>query len=263
MPVLTPADPVYRHVARLLCALGGGDVASAQDLEDAAAIDALWPGTGDQVKAAREFHARAARWAVTGGGARSLIIAPVSYPCRPDPHLAALQAAPATRVVLADGDEEVALVARAVWGADPRVAVAAERASDPAALMALPEVASLPGAACLMLPFIASMAPGGAVAGMLREYGELLPAGSVVIVSLWVPDGGPAGEEFLASWRDLVGPAYACTAGDVAGWLEGAGMEILGAGVQDVRVRAGTEWQEAAFRRRSPGRFVEAGARVR
>ena len=261
MPASPPPGNGYRHIARLLCALAGGSVASTADKNAAAAIEARWPGTGAQVTAAAECHSRTAAQACGPGGARSLVVCPAGYPAWPWPHRAALDADPGLCVVYAEPDAEVAEVAGAVWGADPRVAVIRSAASDAAGLWR--QARGIPRPVCLLLPWVTGMLHPEAAEAMTEAYCTSLPAGSVIALTWWAPDGTAAGEEFMTEWRARVGPAWGHSAEAVTGWLEAAGAVVLGPGVQDVRVRAGTEWREAAYRKRSPGRMVKAVARVR
>ena len=251
----------YRHVARLIGALSGSVVTSAADREAADAIEAAWPGTREQVTAAAGCHSRIAAWACGPGGARSLVVCPAGYPAWPWPHRAALDADPGLCVVLAEPDAEVAEVAGAVWGADPRVAVIRSAASDAAGLWR--QARGIPRPVCLLLPWVTGMLHPETAEAMTEAYCTSLPAGSVIALTWWAPDGTAAGEEFMTEWRARVGPAWGHSAEAVTGWLEAAGAVVLGPGVQDVRVRAGTEWREAAYRLRSPGRMVKAVARVR
>lgn len=254
----------HRHIARLIGALSGSVVTSAADRGDAAAIEAAWPGTREQVTAAAGCHSRAAAWACGPGGARSLVVCPAGYPAWPWPHQAALDANPGLCVVLAEPDAEVAEVAGAVWGADDRVAVIRSAASDAAGLWR--QVRGIPRPVCLLLPWVTGMLHPEAAEAMTEAYGTLLPAGSLLALTWWAPDGGPAGEAFTADWRQRGVRGHGHPADRVAGWLKAAGMELISDGeqdVRDVRVTAGTAWREEAFRHRSPGRMVCAVARVR
>jgi hypothetical protein len=259
MPVPRPEG--HRRTARALCALAGGVVASAADKADAAAIEARWRGTRAQVRGARGWCSRAAARAVIEDGARGLVVCPAGYPCDPDPHRAALEAAPATRVVFAEPDAEAAMVAGALWGSDPRVAVIESAASDADGLMGAGQVRALPGPLCLLLPWVTGMLPPGRAAAMLARYGDLLPAGSALALTWWAPDGTTAGGEFLRAWGDAVAPSWGHSGQDVAEWLEAAGLEADGDGPQDVRVRPGGWRAEGAWRMNSPGRMMGAFAR--
>jgi hypothetical protein len=70
-------------IARLYSAQAGGLWGNAAQRKGAAEADVRWPGTADQVRAARTFHAVAAQ-AVTAG-VRGLLIGAAGYPCDPDP----------------------------------------------------------------------------------------------------------------------------------------------------------------------------------
>jgi hypothetical protein len=268
MPGPLPAPPppeAAGRAARVTCALTGGVHHTAADREAAAAIEGAFPGTGEQLLAGRSFHARAAERAITREGIRGVIIAAAGYPCPPDPHRGALGVTPAagTRFVFLDPDEEVTDVNLDVPGADPRVTAARAHAAGPAGMLAVPEVAALPRPLLVMLPLVAGWWPGDVAAGVLAELGRLLPSGSLAALTLWVPDGGGAGEEFLAAWRRHVGPACGHTAADVTGWLEGAGMAVMPPGPRDARILPGRDWAEEHYSLRSPGRVIGAAARVR
>ncbi len=260
-----PPAVLTSRVARVVNRLAGGIHHTAPDREAAAAIEGRFPGTGEMLLAARSFHARAAERAVARHGARGVIVAAAGYPRGPDAHRAALAVAPAagTRFCFTDPDDEVTDINREVLGADPRVTAARAHAAGPAGLLALPEVQALPGPLLVLLPLVAGWWPGGMAASVLGELGALLPAGTLVALSLWVPDGGEAGEEFLALWQRHVGPACGHTAQDVTRWLEGAGMEVIPPGPRDARIHPGRDWAEEHFSRTSPGRVIKAAARVR
>jgi hypothetical protein len=251
-----------------LCALAGGIHVTPADKADAAAIEAAYPGTGDQVRALRTLHARAVTWAVCGQGVRGVVIAAAGFPCDPDPHEQALTMLPGTRVVLADPDDEAALINEAVLGRDPRVTAVRARTLDVSGLLRCPAVQALPRPLLLLLPFVPSLWPPDTAAAALAEYARLLPSGSLLALSLWVPDGGPAGEEFTALWRQHAGPLCGHTPADVAGWLEGAGLKGIGLGVdvprvEDVRVvTENMRWMERRYQLTHPGRMVKAVARV-
>jgi hypothetical protein len=267
--MLCPPRPEgHRRIARLLSALADGAVASTADREDVAAIEERWPGTGAQIRAARAFHARAAAGAVTTLGARGILAWPVGYPCDPDPHRPALAADPGVRVVIAAADEEVALVGRAVWGSDERVTVIGEAVPDATALIRRPEARRLmrpdPGRrrvpVCVLLPWVASLLDPGEAAGMLAEFGALLPARSVVVLSWWA--AGRGADELVGAWRERIGPGWAHSAGSVGGWMAAAGMEVLRE-PRDVRVPRDRQWAERLCARRPGGRALAAVGRVR
>jgi hypothetical protein len=119
-----------------------------------------------------------------------------------------------------------------------------------------------------MLPFVACLWDSAAAAEALAGYRRLMPSGSLLCLSLWVPDGGPEGERCLALWRQRVSPIYGHRTEDVAGWLAGAGFrgvspEVKAPPVLDVRVLTGSaSWMDRAYRYDRPGRMVKAVGRV-
>lgn len=261
-----------RRVARVLCALAGGIHADAQDKAAAAAIEAACPGTGGSVRSARALHARAATWAVLEQKVRGIAVAAAGFPCDPDPHAQVLSppvcAAPDVRVVLADPDDEATLINRAVLGRDPRVTAIQARALDAKGLLLSREVNALPRPLLVLLPFVAALWTPDEAAEALAGYRRHLPSGSLLCMTLWVPDGGPAGRECIANWREHVGPIYGHRAQDVTAWLRDAGFRGVGPEarvprVLDARVLTDEErWMERAYKRTRPGRMVKAVARV-
>jgi hypothetical protein len=271
-PESQPPRVNTRRVARVLCALAGGIHADAQDKAAAAAIEAACPGTGDSVRSARALHAYAATWAVLEQGVKGIVVAAAGFPCNPDPFAQVLApplcAAPDIRVVLADPDDEATLINRAVLGRDPRVTAVRARALDAKGLLHSPAVEALPRPLLVLLPLVPALWTGQEAAGALAGYRRHMPSGSLLCMTLWVPDGGPAGRECIANWRRLVGPVYGHRAQEVTAWLRDAGFRGVGPEVRvprvlDARVLTDEErWMERAYRQTRPGRMVKAVARV-
>jgi hypothetical protein len=271
-PPSQPSRINTRRVARVMCALAGGIHASQQDKRDAEAIEAAFPGTMDTIRGVRSLHAYAATWAVAEQGVRGVVVAAAGFPSIPDPFAQAfappLSAAPDVRVVLADPDDEATLINRAVLGRDPRVTAVRARALDPEGVLCNPAALALPGPLLVLLPFVASLWTGEEAARALAGYRRHLQSGSLLCMTLWVPDGGPEGERSLAQWRQRVGPVYGHRAQDVAHWLASAGFRGVAPGtevprVEDVRILAeGERWRERGYRLTRPGRMVKAVARV-
>ena len=213
-----------RRVAGVVCALRGGIHATAADQADAAALAPPGSGVRQRFRESRVLHSLAAKWAVTEQGVRGIVVAAAGPPCPPDPCTAALAAEPCARAVLADPDDQATLINEAVLGRDPRVTAVRARALDAAGLLHCPQVKALPGPLLVLLPFVATLWPAAVAAAALAEYALLLPPGSLLCLSLWVPDGGPAGQRFLALWRERVSPVYGHRPEDVAGWLAAAGF---------------------------------------
>jgi hypothetical protein len=270
-----PPQPPFaytRRTARVLCALAGGIHASQQDKADAAAIEAEFPGTRDTVRGVRSLHSYAAVWAVTEMGVKGIVVAAAGFPVAPDAHVQAMSpplcAAPDVRAVLADPDDEATLINEAVLGRDPRVTAVRARALDPQAVLCNPAAQALPGPLLVLLPFVASLWTEAQAAQALAGYRRLMPRGSLLCMTLWVPDGGPEGERSLAQWRQRVGPVYGHRPQDVAHWLASAGFRGVAPGtevprVEDVRILTeGERWRERGYRLTRPGRMVKAVARV-
>jgi hypothetical protein len=158
---------------------------------------------------------------VTEAGVRGLVIGAAGWPCHPDPHREALDAELSARAVLCDPDPEVTLVNRALLAPGPRVSACEASVRDPAVLLALAEVAALPRPLFVLLPLVAHFWPPALAAEVLREWGALLPARSVTAMSLWIPDGTRAGDEFAEWFAECGARMFGHSPADVAGWLEG------------------------------------------
>ena len=236
----------------------GGIHASPRDRADAAAVEAAFPGTMQQVHDLRALHSRAAARAVREQGVKGIVVAAAGFPCEPDPHAEALRVAPGTRVVLADPDAEVTLINEAVLARDPRVSAVRARTLDVTGLLCSPQVLSLPAPLLLLLPVVAALWPPDAAAQALKEYRRFMPPGSLLAMTLRVPDCGPGGQEVLKLWRQLVGPIYGHRVQDVAAWLADAGFKGIGPGaevprVEDARVLSESmRWMENAYRGTHP-----------
>lgn len=257
-------DAGAERIARLHLALAGRDAARFADrgeIEAAARIEARWPGTGAQFAAAPAFHGRAARRAVTDDGAAGVIFGAAGFPGAVAPHGEAAAAAPGARFVIADASGEASYLNGQLL-AGPGASAVRASVRDPEGLMGLPEVAALGSPLQLHLQLCAHFWAEETCRDLLGRYAGLLPPRSTLALSLWCSDGTAAGREFLAALGAAAGcPAYGHSCGEVAGWLEGAGMKLLAPGVGGAR-RYRRGWRYPPPSARSPGLVAGAVARV-
>lgn len=249
------------RIADVRCALAGGRLAGARGRELAAWVTGHDPRAGDWILAAMAFHGRAARWAVTEDGAAGVAFASSGLPCGEPPHAAAMRAAPGTRYVYADANEETVLQREAIDGG-PRVSAVCKLARDAKGLLGSPEVTAIGTPVMLQLQQSLHHWAPDVARRVLRDYGRLLPAGSTLALSWWEPAGTGTGERFLgicsaaAGWR-----LHGHPAGTVASWLEEAGLSLAWPGITDARA-----WPlqvQGEMAPRSPGRILTAVARRR
>jgi hypothetical protein len=246
------------RVARLHCAIAGGSRAGARDRELAAWLAAAAPALPAQFRAAAAFQARRAVRAVTEDKAGGVLFACAGLPCGAPPHLPALAASPSARFAYAASDPQARLTVRALLAGD-RVRVTGESARDPEALMGSEAVAWLGSPLQVQVPLAAHFLPAAGARAITAAIGEALPAGSSLVLSLWSPSPGEAGQRFLAMLSAAAGAqAHGHSPEDVTGWLKDAGLEPHPHGVTDVRAWPARWPEDAGLARSSPGRVIGA-----
>lgn len=250
------------RIGRLRLALaGGGNVRFANEADIAAArrIEETWPGTGAQYAAALRFHSRAAEWAVTAGGCAGVVFGAAGYPPAEPPHRAAAQAAPQARFCYLSGSGESSFIAAGLLSA-PGVAAARAFVDEAGEVAGLPTVRALGAPVMVQAQLCAHYWDDAKGRAVTARYASLLPPGSVLAMTLWLPDGTARGEAFLAGLSAAAGArAYGHSAASVRSWAENAGLEQAGPGVTDVHPRlrlAGRHGKQPA------GRIVSAVYRV-
>lgn len=258
--------------ARLLEALRGGPRAHEAERLVAAGVERRWPGTRAQFRAAAEFHSLIAGWAVAMGGARSLIIAAAGYP--PSgwpgaslPHRAAARAVPGSRALYCTGDEALALLWHRVLapsGMRPPDLGCQAPAADPRQVAGMARAAGLEAPWSVQLQLCAHWWPGPMAAEAVAGYAEVLPAGSTLVITTPVEGGSPSGGEMGRAVAEAAGAMPAGHSAEVvAGWIAGAGMELVW-GPGDVRCWPALDRDaEAALAAPLAARVIAAVARGR
>jgi hypothetical protein len=258
------------RISRLRDVLAGGHLANEPDRELARSILERWPGTAANVKAANDFHRRAALWAVTGGTADSpcdpaagVIFAAAGYPIDGGFHRAAAALQPKALFGYAEADEVAVAYNQALLAKREPLRVSAYLASarDPAGLLGTFAAAVIldRGPVMVQLQLCCHWWPAEFCVWVLGEYRRLLPSGSSLALSVGVVGGATGFGEFAAQ-TGLAGTGHPHTAEDVAGWVAAAGLTMTSDGVTDVRGRG---WAEAELKRqKTVTRIVEAIAEV-
>lgn len=212
----------------------GGSQHMRADRELATAVAAEFPTVPARVRAAKEFHLRAARWCAERGISRFIRAGAVTWvPEGRNLH----EAVPRAQVVYATRDAEAHQWALHQLACPPRVTAVQARVSDPAGLLAAPPVKAMTAEGepvALVIGMVLHCAAGTDAAAHVEAYARALPAGSVIAVSLAVP-GRSARAGKLMSMLGAAAPVYRHSPADVLGWLQGAGLEVVPPGVADVR----------------------------
>jgi S-adenosyl methyltransferase len=252
------ADPTVHGVYDYM--LGGAEHRHA-DRELGDAITREFPSVPAHVRAAREFHLRAARRAAEQGISRFIAAGIASWkPGTRNVHDAAREAVPEAEAVYVYRGTEAHAWARVLL---PRpgarsVRGAVERPGE--LLSAGPVAAMLAGGrpVHLALGMTLHFAPAGEAREQLAVYAGALPPGSEVALSVALADHSPRADRLLGMFTPA--KVYRHTAGDVAGWLEAAGLRAEPPGVCDVRLLLRCDrWPEVPPR--APG--MTAGALAR
>jgi len=229
--------PDTAAAARLYDAFRCGFRAHTAEKILAAEITAWYPGIAEQARMIDDFHARAAAWAVTAGGAAGVIFGAAGFPPPGGmPHAEAARANPAAAFAYADANPAVTALLRRELEHDKRAAAYTASIRDPAKLLGAPEAQAIGMPVSVHLCMAAHFWPGPFSARLLAQYAELLDPGSSVVLTLGVQ--GPdeeRGRELARLLTSVTGPIYRHTVQDVADWIAGAGMVLAAPGVTDIR----------------------------
>lgn len=245
--------------------LGGGQHLR-EDRELALAIEARYPSVPLHIRAAQDFHLRAARWCAEQGISRFVHAGHVSaLPSGRNVHDAAREVNPAAETIYAYRDAAAFGFSSGLLDWDDATTAVLSRtggflASDPVgAWMRDGEPV------CVIAGMILHFVPAGRAAERVARAAAALPQGSVFVVSMTLPGTRPEADEILGMFSPAV--TYRHTAADLASWLEGAGLEIVKPGVTDVRLVPGAEgeagWERAAGGSQVRAHGIVAGALAR
>jgi hypothetical protein len=227
-------------IAGVRAAWSGSVWADAGDRRRAEEMETLTPGAREATRLGMEFHAKACRWAL-GEGVQGVIFAACGLPADPEPHLSYDDGPPRAlpgRFAFADADPGTTLINQGVHGPPDRVKAVQASAREPSVLL---DAAGFSGRVCVQLQLCAHWWPADMAAGLVAEYGRLLPPGSILVMSLTVPDPG-RGDDVTAALDSPAGILYRHTADDVAEWIGDADLVVAGGVVVKKPGAAGAAW---------------------
>lgn len=228
------------------------------DRELGRAIAERFPQVPEHIRAAQDFHLRAARWAAERGITRFIRGGPVTaLPGGRNVHDAARAVSPAAEVIYVSWDPDAHKWAQEMLtGGDRTHAVLAE----PGNMEPGPEVAAMLASGepmCVIAGLVLHFMPGETAAALTAHVAAALPPGSVAVLSLAVPGESAEAAELLRMFTPA--HVYRHTAADVARWLADAGLEIVPPGVRDLRFRLGSPVRAAGkLTARAPGLIAGA-----
>jgi S-adenosyl methyltransferase len=206
-----------------------------RDLGDA--IEARFPRAPADVRAAHALTLRTARWAAERGVSRFIRAGSVTLlPGARNVHDAARKVNPAAEVAYANRNEGAHALAEALLSPARLTSAVRAGVGDPAALLGSPPVSRWvrDGApVALIIGAVMAFMPPGQAPGVVAAYAEGLPPGSVIAMSVALADDSPGAAELAGMLAPQ--PVYRHAAGDVTGWVEGAGLKLVQP-VADVRL---------------------------
>ncbi|WP_344632837.1 SAM-dependent methyltransferase [Streptomyces glaucosporus] len=223
------------HSARMYDYYLGGHTNFPADREAAGRAMAVFPSLLVTARANRRFMHRATRHLALGG-MRQFLDVGTGIPTSPNLHEVAQEVAPESRVVYADNDPIVLAHAQALLRSHPagRTAYAHADVTDPAALLAAPEVREtldLERPVALSLNALLHFVPGRTRAHEIVEFlKDALPSGSTLAISHVTPDFDPEGiARLVEAYRAAGTPGQARTWEEFTRFFDG--WELLEPGV--------------------------------
>jgi S-adenosyl methyltransferase len=226
------------------------------DRELAKAIEERFPDVPAHVQAARKFHLDAARWCAGQRIGRFIGVGIASW--KPGV-LNIHDAARGADAVYVHRSRAAHALAGAML-AGPGTCSVRARVNFPAEVLSAVPVADMlakGGPVSLHLGMTLHFASPAEAREQVAVYAGTLPRGSALVVSVALVDSSPRGDELTGMFTPA--PVYRHTAGDVAGWLEGAGLDLVPPGVCDVaRLAPGRGWEQAGQAARAAGATVGA-----
>ena len=214
--------------------LGGGQHLRA-DRELAQAIEARYPSVPSHIRAAQDFHLRAARWCAERGISRFIRAGHfTALPSGRNVHDAVREINPGAEVIYAYRDPAAFSFSAGLLDWDHGTTAVLSRTGGFLAADPVGEMLAEGEPVCLIAGMVLHFAPAERAAARLARAAAALPPESVVVVSMTLPGTRPEADEILRMFTPAV--TYRHTAEDLVGWLEGAGLKIVEPGVMDVRV---------------------------
>ena len=216
-------------VARIYDVLAGGRDNFAADRELTGRLLEVCPSLRNVVQENRAFIARAVTWAAQQGIGQFADVG-TGTSVRPPVGVAARAVIPGARIAYIDHDPIVIAIARALLAGDEGTAAAAADLTDPAAVLAHPDVRAVIDPAepvCIILGLVPGLMPARQAREVVAGYADLIAPGSYVVISC-----GRCDDEVL---RKELGEVYTAediynhSPAEVEGFL--AGLELVPPGV--------------------------------
>ena len=215
--------------------LGGGQHLR-EDREVAQEIARKYPSVPVHIRAAQEFHLRAARWCAAELGISRFVRGGhfTTLPSGRNTHDAAREVIPGARVIYAYRDRSAYEFSAGLLDWDEGVIPAL---SGDGGILGLEPVRAMLAEGepvCLIAGMLLHFADSERAASRVARVAAALPPGSVFVVSMTMAGTRPEADEILSMFTPA--RTYRHTAADLTGWLEDAGLKIVEPGVIDVRV---------------------------
>ena len=223
------------HSARMYDYYLGGHTNFPADREAAGRAMSVFPSLLVAARANRQFMHRSTRH-LARSGMRQFLDIGTGIPTSPNLHEVAQEVAPESRIVYTDNDPIVLAHAHALLHSHPagRTAYCHGDATDPAALLATPEVRQtldLDRPVALSLNALLHFVPGEHQAHEIVEHlKSALPSGSTLTISHVTPDFDPEGIARLTEAYHAAGtPGRARTREEFARFFDG--WELIEPGI--------------------------------
>ena len=238
--------------------LGGKDHYAA-DRAEAGRLLEIYPPLRQMVRENRAFVAQAVTWAARQGIGQFLDLG-AGLPASPAVHQTARTVLPSARVAYVDIDPVVLSHARALLATSDGVAAVAADLTDPAAVLADPQlraVIDLREPVCVILAAVLHFLDADAARAVTTGYAHLIAPGSCLAISVACYDDEALGKRLspeytAATWHNH-------SRADVESFF--AGLELVGPGVTEAQTwRA---WMPEQVLRRRDGHVLAGVARSR
>jgi S-adenosyl methyltransferase len=232
----------------------GGSSHRPDDRELGEAIAARFPLVPVHVRAAHDFTLRATRWAALRGISRFIRAGSVTYLPGRNVHDAARQVNPAAEVAYVNRDAGAHALMAALTSSGRLTSAVHATVGRPEELLSSPPIGKWTGEGepvCMIIWMSLTFASPEVAPDLVAAYAESLTPGSVVALTVALADDSPEADELVAVYTPAKIRRH--SAGDVAGWLTGAGLKIVDPGVADVRLFGRPPWAAGELEARPPG----------
>jgi O-methyltransferase involved in polyketide biosynthesis len=232
-PAVSPPgiDTSVPNVARVYdCLLGGKDNFAADRIQAAKLIE-FDPSLPSLVRQNREFVNRVVTWAA-GQGIRQFLDLGAGLPTHPAVHEVAREVIPSAHVVYVDSDPVVVMHAQALLTGPGGVTTVRADLMQPEGVMSRQTLGDLLDPAepiCVLIAAVLHFMSAEAARDLVSRYARLLPARSILAVSVFGSDDPAVAERARQAYTAT--RTYTHTREDVASFLADAGLELVEPGV--------------------------------